>query len=203
MAGPHSPVPTVLHVEDLSYSFLPNILERYGNSLLDVFGKARNKLLGSGRKKSEHFLPKVSFRADPGKITGIIGDSKTSRKALIDLICGHRKYGVFSGQIYASNESDIATSMAGAGKYKDTKFAYYNMLGFVPRKSLHLAGLTYLEMVEYSARLQLLSNAITAKDRALEALQVVGLADKAYNRIPEEYSSRGKFLCIIALLKYR
>ena len=54
-----------------------------------------------------------------------------------------------------------------------------------------MAGLTYLEMVEFSAKMKLCGNPLYKK-RTKEVLELVGLTDKSNNMIPELFTNQGE-----------
>ena len=187
-------VPTTLHIENLSYRFVPDSLNH--SSFLRVLRSLipkhlSEKLLGSSERLEMKSIHNVSFRCLPGQITGIIGDRSSVRKAIVDLLCGHRKYGQFSGEIYMTVDPNIHRTFESVNKYVSNEFEYFNSITLIPRKSLHLCGLSYLEMLEFSVKLKTMLGPTEAKQRALELLEFVGLKDKARYYIPDEFSPRG------------
>ena len=112
-------IPTTLHVENLSYDYAPDSVHSIGDGILKSLlpHKWRTTFLGSGERFKAKNIHNVSFRCQAGEITGIVGDEKSVRKTIIDLLCGHRKYGRFSGEIYASVDKSQKTCFESDNKF--------------------------------------------------------------------------------------
>ena len=142
-----------LCVENLAYRPLPDAFENIENYLVSKIPLKWQKQLGVEQPQNENtkVLHDVSFEAKAGKITGIIGGEVATRRTLVDLICGERWYGSFSGDIYMTDNSGeegrVKPSFSATG-------TYYDNIAYIKGKTLYLAGLTYLDMVTYSSRIR-------------------------------------------------
>jgi len=128
-------------------------------------------------------LHRVNFRATQGNVTAIMGPSVGERRTLTDLMGERRHYGSFEGQIKINGGRQGSS--------------YSENVAFVPRRSLYMPGLTYYEMLMYSARLRIandmflitLTSAPEAvalvKRRVDDVLEMMGLT-KIKNRLIDE-----------------
>jgi len=112
--------PITLNVENLSYKAVPDAIENfeeYLHSLLH-FGKKIEKT-------QSYSLENISFCAKPGEITGIVGSGRFTRKSILDILAGRRKYGNLSGNIYMTRNGNNPLDIK--------NFPYFSNLTFISR----------------------------------------------------------------------
>lgn len=189
-----------LNVSKLKYSPPKNYLLEYEEGIYR-FITSRSQYLASVLPKNQYGtylshinsnvkLEEISFVAEQGKITAILGPNKQERKTLINLIATK----VINGEA----EGDIV--MQGV---TDGTLSYSKHMAFVPRKSLYIPGLTYYEMIYYAAELRCSayvtdkssSWSIFIRKRVEEVLDIMDLQSCRSNVIPEYPVTRGEHGC--------
>jgi ABC-type multidrug transport system ATPase subunit len=133
-------------------------------------------------------LYNISFAAEAGKITALLSTNYGERRSIIDLVAGRRKRGTYDGDI----------RLCGSHIHPNSSISLNT--AFVPRNSLYIPGLTYLELLQYSARLRMCafsdgSRAVMNEEdintRCKEVLQLLHIYHKRYSVLPDEPPSRG------------
>ena len=140
------------------------------------------------RRNSVSPLYNISFAAEAGKITALLSTNYGERRSIIDLVAGRRKRGTYDGDI----------RLCGSHIHPNSSISMNT--AFVPRKSLYIPGFTYLELLQYSARLRMCafsdgSRAVMNDEdinaRCKEVLQLLHIYHKRYTVLPDEPPSRG------------
>lgn len=190
-----------LNVSKLKYTPPKNHLLEYEESFYQSITKT-SKYLASIWPKNQYGtylskinsnvkLEEISFVAEQGKITAILGPNKQERKTLINLIATK----VINGEA----EGDIVMQGVSNGSLN-----YSKHMAFVPRKSLYIPGLTYYEMIYYAAELRCialvtgkssLSWGVFIRKRVEEVLDIMDLQSCRNNIIPEYPVTRGEHGC--------
>ena len=131
--------PKILRAEKIVYQATSDALENIEDYLISKTPSAISKCLGlNSNKASSMFLSSLSFEARPFELMGIVGGEKSTRKTLLDILVGHRKYGILGGNVYLSDLKD-GRFVVGPGNANSPnlvkKFEYYNNVAFIPRVS--------------------------------------------------------------------
>mmetsp|Transcript_20657 Transcript_20657/g.29655 ORF Transcript_20657/g.29655 Transcript_20657/m.29655 type:complete len:1397 (+) Transcript_20657:61-4251(+) len=92
-------------------------------------------------------IENVSFRADPRQLTAVLAKEPAERNTIMELLAGRRLYGEFDGDIFLHGLSRISDEKSSPS-------------AFVSRSAneAYTPGLTYFEMLTYSARLRMSIN---------------------------------------------
>jgi len=138
------------------------------------------KVYGTGKKAKTHALKGVSITIPRGSLCAIVGTSGHGKSTLLQLIGGLDK--PTSGSVLIEG-TDIST-------LTDNKLSEIRgeKIGFVFQFFNLLENLTALENIQTAMMFSPKSpNRATAKNRALELLEIVGLQDKAFSK-PGELS---------------
>ena len=139
-------------------------------------------------RDSVALLHNVTFTARRGKITAILSSEYGERRTIVDLIVGRRKRGVYSGEVV----------LKGSNLNHDTVLSMNT--GFVPRKTLFIPGLTYEQVVRYSARLRMSVtpdrtykevSSLEIEQRVSEVLKLMDLWKLRNEVLPEVVPDRG------------
>jgi len=139
-------------------------------------------------RDSVALLHNVTFTARRGKITALISSEYGERRTIVDLIVGRRKRGVYSGEIVLKgSELNHRTVMS-------------MNTGFVPRRTLFTPGLTYEQLLRYSAQLRMSVtsdrgyrevSAAEIDQRVSEVLKLMDLWKLRHEILPEVVADRG------------
>ena len=156
-----------LIIDNLSYRPLPDAFENIEQYLISKIPISWQRYWQIDQPLNENtkVLHEISFEAKPGNILGILGGEVATRRSLVDLICGERRYGTYSGDIYMTDyreeeEEDGRDRRMPSGVNQITSSdkkddgTYHDNIAYIKSKTLYLAGLTYLDMVEYSSRIR-------------------------------------------------
>eukprot|EP00602_Paraphysomonas_sp_CaronLab_P005049 CAMPEP_0185030590 /NCGR_PEP_ID=MMETSP1103-20130426/17564_1 /TAXON_ID=36769 /ORGANISM="Paraphysomonas bandaiensis, Strain Caron Lab Isolate" /LENGTH=1294 /DNA_ID=CAMNT_0027565783 /DNA_START=13 /DNA_END=3894 /DNA_ORIENTATION=- len=131
-------------------------------------------------------LHDVSFVAPPSQVTAVLSSDPAERRTIMELICNRRNHGDFSGDVF----------LTGSG----VKSNVDRSIAFVPRAAnkLYTAGLSYLEMITYAARLRMdISHMPTLEGEAYiyeRVMQILGMMELVWCKdrlIPERPTTRG------------
>ena len=126
-------------------------------------------------------LENVSCRVAAGKLTGIVGPKSGERKSLLSILSCRCTSGELRGEVVM----------------KGTPFSSHNVnlnykynVAFVPHDSFDIPGLTYREMLEFSARLRVRSHGKTDAQWTLQVLdnvrsviEIMGLTDVQHTKM--------------------
>ena len=143
----------------------------------------------ASKLSSVSLINSVTFTARAGKITALLSPDYGERRTIIDLIVGRRKRGVFSGEV----------ALCGGSTLKNNTSLAMNS-AFIPRKTLFIPGLTYIQLVKYSARLRMPITTnreyIKVADndidvRVMDILKLLDLWKCRHDVLPDELPDRG------------
>jgi len=162
---------------EISYKSSREVYDKVANFLEDILPEDVRDHFVERTKERRTPLLDVSFVAKPGEITGIMGNDQTEMKAVIDIISRQRKYGMLSGDVALSSVTGKVT-----GDWLDH-------VAYVPPTVLYTKGLTFLETVEYAARLHMVgvSDPEEGREQAIvlanHALESIGAARRLHTRV--------------------
>lgn len=129
----------------------------------------------------------ISFEIEEGEIFGLLGPNGAGKSTIINIICG----------LLSKDQGKV--EILGRDIKYDTNFVKIN-IGIVPQDIAIYDELTAYENIKFFSGLYGLQGSLL-KDRVVEALEFVGLADKAKSR-PSEFSGgmkrRLNIACAIA-----
>eukprot|EP01031_Cornospumella_fuschlensis_P044287 gene44287-54159_t len=174
-----------LHVQDLSF-VPPKTLLNQGTEFMRKklnavqFGWVLPSMKEVNKPKHLNApLHRVHFSAVSSEVTAILGNQH-ERAELIHLMSGRRKTGTFEGDIVLN----------GPALRNDSY--YYDNMAFVQKEPLYIPGLTYYEMLHFSAQLRLKGNKVSVDDRVQELITLFNLTACKNKVIPSFPGERGE-----------
>ncbi len=108
-------------------------------------GEHPNVIKGSGDKEIEgalQLLKGISFHAEPGKLTALMGGSGAGKTTLMDVVAGRKTIGTVRGSILAN------------GRPVDAN-VWSRLVGYVEQLDVHSPCITVYETLHFAGRLRL------------------------------------------------